>query len=100
MEVIKAEAVAVWYGCSDSTQALISAGHLKIRLERAHLEAARKDEGTVFDSDAILEAALRTDGDRKTDLAAADAAAVAIRLHRTAWKCMEEMEKCDEIRGF
>lgn len=44
-----------------------------MRLERGVLEAVRNGDRAALASDAIFDAALRTDGDRKMDLAAAKA---------------------------
>lgn len=71
IEVIKAEAVAEWYGSIDSKQKLASTGHLQMQLERGILEETRNCDGAALDCGASRAAALRAELDRRTALAAA-----------------------------
>lgn len=76
IEVINEEAVAVWNGCIDSTQKLISARktlETGIGLDRGFLWEMRKGERAVFTSEVILAAIFRKEVGRRTDLAAATA---------------------------
>lgn len=68
IEVINAEAVAVWNGCIE----LISTGQLKMRCERGFLVDIRKGDRGALAPEHILAAPLRTEAARKTDLAATD----------------------------
>ncbi|KAJ9686253.1 hypothetical protein PVL29_015250 [Vitis rotundifolia] len=107
IEVINAEAVAVWNGTIVSTQ-LISTGHLqnniiifcikslsilsihisksvaeyylKMRLERGLLPEMRSGERAALASEATLAAAFLTEVERKMDLAAKPAVVVAIAV--------------------
>lgn len=81
IEVINAEAVAVWNGTIVSTQ-LSSTGHLKMRLERGLLPEMRSGERAALASEATLAAAFLTEVERKMDLAAKPAVVVAIAVLR------------------
>nr|AFK44657.1 unknown [Lotus japonicus] len=75
MEVMRAEAVAVWYGSIDTTQELNSTGNLRVDwdCEKGLLEAMRNGERAGLASEATRNADLPPEDDRKIDLAAAEA---------------------------
>lgn len=80
-------------------------GYLKIRWERGFLPETRKGERAALASDANLAAAFRTEGDRKTDLAAALAMAerenivsIWFSYRVLEWSGVEEVCVC--VLGF